>query len=88
MIRAEVTGSERCTAEGITAKTSSPVIGLCQKLLKAGHDPETPMEVYRGATLALQIRSIGEAARLSVGSHGVGFIPRRKVRTGLAHALI
>jgi hypothetical protein len=31
------------------------------------------MRVFRGETLALIVRSIGEAARLRIGSHGVGF---------------
>ncbi len=36
------------------------------------------MEVYRGATLALRIRSIGEAAGLEINAEGIGFRPARK----------
>jgi len=39
------------------------------------------MEVYRGATLALRIRSIGEAAGLEINSKGTGFVPARAIRT-------
>jgi hypothetical protein len=35
---------------------------LCRKLVAAGHDPATVMHVYRGQTLALKVRAIGEAA--------------------------
>ena len=35
-------------------------------LIAAGHDPRRPLEVFRGPVLALRIRSIGEAAGLTV----------------------
>jgi hypothetical protein len=34
--------------------------------LEAGHDPATPLEAYRGSTLCLRVRSIGEGAALTV----------------------
>jgi hypothetical protein len=40
------------------------VIALCRKL--AGHDPAARLEVYRGTTLALTVRSIGEGSRLVI----------------------
>jgi hypothetical protein len=52
--------------EAIAGKGDAVVCALCRKLLEAGHDPAEPMEVYRGATLALHVRSIGEAAKLTV----------------------
>jgi hypothetical protein len=73
-IIAAITKDDTCTALDITAKSSSPVLALCRKLVEAGHDPATPLHAYRGETLALKIRSIGEAARLRVSPHGVGFI--------------
>jgi hypothetical protein len=79
-IRAELIGSDSCKAIGIAAQSSSPVLALCRRLVAAGVDPATPMEVYRGATLALWIRSIGEAARLEVNAKGSGFIAARAVR--------
>jgi hypothetical protein len=72
-IRAVLIGDDRCAALGIAVQSSSPVLSLCRRPLDAGHDPTTPMQVFRGDTLALTVRSIGEAARLRIGSHGVGF---------------
>jgi hypothetical protein len=73
VIRATLSGDDIATALGITTQSSAPVLALCRQLVAAGHDPATPMHAYRGDTLALKIRSIGEAARLRIGSHGVGF---------------
>jgi hypothetical protein len=81
-VRAELIGSNCAVALGIEAHGSSPVLELCRILVEAGHDPATPLEAYRGDTLALLIRSIGEAARLEVSQHGVGFVARRERRAG------
>src|SRR6516164_9622984 len=54
-------------------KTRTPVLALCRELIAAGHDPSRPLHAYRDGVLALRIRSIGEAARLRVATHGVGF---------------
>lgn len=81
-IRAELDGSEQCSTEGITAYGPSPVLGLCRLLVAAGLDPNLPLEVFRGPTLVLQIRAIGDAAQLEVNSKGTGFIRcRQAVRT-------
>ena len=74
-IRAELFGSNTATALGVTAVSNSPLIALCCRLSAAGHDPATPLDAYRGATLALRMRSIGEAARLQVNAYGTGFRP-------------
>jgi hypothetical protein len=58
-ISALLIGSDRCTAEGITARGASPVLALCRKLLVAGIDPARPLHAYRGEVLCLIIRSIG-----------------------------
>jgi hypothetical protein len=71
-IRAELSGSNTCTALGITAQSAAPVLALCRQLIRAGHDPATPLEAYRGDTLALRIKSIGQAARLKIGQSGSG----------------
>ena len=81
-IRAELAGSDSCSALGITISSSSPVLALCRKLVQAGFDPSTPLEVRRGETLSLRVRSIGEGARLEVNAKGNGFIARRAVRAG------
>jgi hypothetical protein len=60
----------RARAAGIevvaTRKGDSIVCALCRRLVEAGHDPATPLEAYRGDSLALKVRSIGEAAGLTV----------------------
>jgi hypothetical protein len=42
-----------------TRQGDAVVCALCRRLVEAGHDPATPLEIYRGATLALRVRSIG-----------------------------
>src|SRR6516162_8039272 len=74
-IRADLIGSDICTALGLTINSSSPVLALCRALIEAGHDPATPLEAYRGETLSLRVRSIGEGAGLQVNSQGRGFEP-------------
>jgi hypothetical protein len=75
-LRAELFGSDRCTAEGITATSSSPVIALCRKLIEAGVDPVRPLIAYRDETLCLRVRSIGAAAGTEINGHGTGFVRR------------
>jgi hypothetical protein len=79
-IRAELRGDDICDARGITVRSSSPVLVLCRKLVQAGHDPATPLEAYRGDTLCLRVRSIGEGARLQINSQGRGFEPYQEPR--------
>jgi hypothetical protein len=73
---ARLSGSNTCTAAGITANSPTPVLALCRQLLAAGLDPDQAMDVYRGATLALRVRSLREAAGLEVNGHGNGFVVR------------
>jgi hypothetical protein len=65
-LRAELSGSTICSAVGHVAIGQTPVLALCRELIATGHNPDQPLEVYRGGTLALRIRSIGEGARLTV----------------------
>jgi hypothetical protein len=55
----------------------APVLTLCRVLMAHGHDPATPLNAYRGGVLALKVRSIGEAARLTLNSKGTGFVTFR-----------
>jgi hypothetical protein len=71
-ITAHLAGTDTCTALDITAEGGTPVLALCRKLIEAGHHPTARLNVYRGETLALRIRSIGQAAQLRVGGQGVG----------------
>ena len=73
VICAELTGSTVCRAAGIRVDTGSPVLAMCRALIAAGYDPATPLHAYRGATLCLTVRSIGEAAKLRVNNSGTGF---------------
>jgi hypothetical protein len=67
MIRADIIGQNQATAAGITVSgRHAPILSLCRALIEAGHDPATPLEAYRGSTLCLRVRSIGEGAKLTV----------------------
>ena len=80
-IRAQLVG-DTCTALGITAKSDSPVLALCRKLVDAGRDPSAPLEAYRGDILALRVKSIGQGAHLKVDVAPTGrpFFKRDKSR--------
>jgi hypothetical protein len=68
-IRAEIVGEDRTSALGIEARASAPALALCRQLL-AALSADQALEVYRGAILALRVRSIGEGARLTVEDNG------------------
>jgi hypothetical protein len=71
-ISAELIGSNACTALCITACSYTPVLSLCRLLIDAEHDPNRPLLAYRGSTLCLRVRSIGEGARLTVEDDRLG----------------
>jgi hypothetical protein len=71
-IRAEIDKSNRCDAEGYTVRNAAPVLAMCRKLVEAGYDPATPLHAYRGSTLCLKIRSIGEGAKWTVQDSNSG----------------
>jgi hypothetical protein len=72
-IKAELVGDSKALACGFVINSHSPLLGLCRSLVASGYDPATPLEAYRGETLCLRVRSIGEAARLEVNGNGIGF---------------
>jgi hypothetical protein len=72
LIRATLCGSEEAQALGLTVCSHAPVPELCRRLLSSGHDPDRPLHAYRGETLCLRVRSIGEGARLAVKTVGNG----------------
>lgn len=80
IIRAELKGDDRALACGFVVRTGSPLLALCRKLVDADYDPSTPLEAYRGDTLCLRVRSIGEAAGLEIKG-GCRFVRARKPRT-------
>lgn len=65
-LRATIVGSNQAEANGVTARGHAPVLALCRALIEAGVDPGTPLEAFRGTTLCLRVRSVGEGARLTV----------------------
>ena len=81
-IRATLIGSDRCSAEGVSACGYSPVLGLCHELVAAGFNPASPLEAWRGEMPCLRVRSIGEGARLTVADdrHGTPRHRRRQER--------
>jgi hypothetical protein len=80
-IRAELEGNSIARGEGVMVTGHAPVLKLCRELLKAGFDPNTPLEAYRAGTLSLRVRSIGEAAKLEVNGDGTGFRQRSQPGT-------
>jgi hypothetical protein len=42
----------------------SPVTMLARRLIRAGANPDRPLEAYRDDVLALRVRSLAAAARL------------------------
>ena len=72
-IRAVITAPDQCETVDHKVRASAPVLALCRELVEAGHDPGFQLHVYRKGVLALRVRSIGEAARLSIRGDGVGF---------------
>jgi hypothetical protein len=81
VIRGELVGDDYATAGGIAVRSPSPILTLCRALIVAGQDPGTELALWRGGTLALRVRSIGEAAGLEVSGRGTGFIRRPDVRS-------
>ncbi len=81
VIRAELIG-DTSTAAGLTASGRAPVLSLTRLLIAAGHGPSAPLEAWRGDVLALRIRSVAEAAGLTVEDdrHGRPRFPRWRDR--------
>ena len=65
-VTATLAGSDRCEADGIAIRGAAPVLKLCRSLIAAGLDPDRALHVFRGAKLALRIRSLRDGARLTV----------------------
>jgi hypothetical protein len=84
LIKAELIGSDRCSALGLTATGHSPVFKLCRALVEAGCDPASALEAYRDDKLSIRVRSIGEGARLTVEDdrHGKPRLRQRKGARG------
>ena len=77
-VRAELVGSDQCSASRIVAHGYTPVLGLCRELVSIGINPATALHVYRGDLLCLVVRSIGDGAALEINGDGTGFRPLRQ----------
>ena len=83
-IRAELTDSDTAEAFGYSVTSTSPILALCRDLVDAECAPCWALAAYRGDTLCLWVRTIGEAARLKVSPHGVGFIAHPREAEGVS----
>src|SRR6516162_3770555 len=79
-LAAELIGDDTATACGITVRSTSPVLVLCRELIATGMTADAALTVFRHGTVALRVRSIGEAAALEINSKGTGFTRARTVR--------
>ena len=64
IVAADLTAG-KCAAVGLGGTDATTVFDLRRKMVAAGKNPDSPMEVFRGATLVLRIESVGAGARLS-----------------------
>jgi hypothetical protein len=71
-IRGDLIGSNQASAAGIVATGHAPVLRLCRALVEAGHDPALSLEIYRGNTVCLRIRSLAEGAAMAVRDNAQG----------------
>lgn len=85
-IHAEIIGSDRCQAEGLTVRGATPVLATCRKLLNAGYVQTGRCMPSRGEMLAFKVRSIGEGAKLTVREDRCRFarLPDREAGGGVA----
>ena len=81
MITASISSDSIATSCGVTVHVGSPVLALCRQVVTEGADPTASLQAFRGDTLCLTIRSIGEAAMLEAQGGG-GF--KRVKALGLA----
>ena len=72
-VRANLTSSNQCCAEGRIVHATTPVLTMCRRLAAAGYDPDRPLHCYRDSMLCLIVRSIAIGTRLRVRGNGVGF---------------
>jgi hypothetical protein len=86
IIRAELIGSDQCTARGITVRGDAPILILCRKLIEAGLDPTTPLVAYRGKMACIFVTTIGKAAALDINGRGTGF-KKYRCRVGIASSM-
>ncbi len=84
--RAELIGSDTCTAAGLCGHGNTPVLALARTLIAAGMNPNAALEVYRGGVLALHVRSIVKAASSTVRDNRLGSPQFRLAEVSLGDA--
>jgi hypothetical protein len=65
-IIAALEGADRCHAAGFVVTGHAPVLAMCRLLVQAGLDPQRPLLAFRGAELAMRIKSIEYGAHYAV----------------------
>ena len=78
-IRAEISGDDRCEPRRHRPLTVAGP-GIVQGAGRRRPNPALSLQAFRGDTLCLTVRSIGEAARLEINAQGTDFIPHRARR--------
>ena len=58
-IRAEISKSNQCDAEGHTVKASAPVLAMCRKLVEAGY---ILLRRFTPAEIAAHVRAAGQGS--------------------------
>jgi hypothetical protein len=72
-IVATLTGSDTASALGLSIQSASPILSLCRALIRAGHNPTTRLEAYRGSMLAVRVHSLAAGAALTVDDRRTAF---------------
>ena len=57
VIHATLAGDDTCSALGVTARGTSPILYLCRELIAAGVNPFRRLDAYRNGTVALRVQS-------------------------------
>jgi len=50
----------------VSARAPAPALALCRLLVEAGHDPNRPLQAFRGDVLCITVNSLAEGARITV----------------------
>jgi hypothetical protein len=83
----QLSGSDTCSAEGIAVKAKAPIFALCRRLVAAGFNPAASLFAYRGDTMCVRARSIGEAAMFTVTERDRDGLKIERWRPFPAHAV-
>lgn len=76
--------------ENVRYITATPVLTYCRQLMDDGVEPDTEVHVYRGDILAIKVRKLGEAAKLTVQDNKYGtpvfrpYLPKNTLQKGVA----